>query len=117
MNGARVILAVLLAIAMLGAGAGKVIRSTTMVESARHLGFSTRTYTAIGMLEIASAAGFLLGVWKPVIGAVAATGVALLLIGAVVFHRRAGDGRKELAPPLVLAALAAITAVLMIAAS
>ena len=38
----------------------------------------------------------------PVIGALAAAGLLLLLGGAMIAHLRSGDGPRELAPALVL---------------
>jgi DoxX-like family len=49
------------------------------------------------------------------LGLAAAAGMALLLIGAVITHRRAGDSGKEAAP--ALAALALTIAYLAIALS
>jgi hypothetical protein len=42
--------------------------------------------------------------WRP-LGIAAAAGMTLLLLGAVITHRRAADGTKEMAPALVALAL------------
>ena len=46
--------------------------------------------------------GLLLGAFVPLIGALAAAGLLMLLGGAVVTHLRNGDGVREVAPALVL---------------
>jgi DoxX-like family len=42
-----------------------------------------------------------IGLRRHPLGVAAAAGMALLLIGAVITHRRAEDGRKEITPALV----------------
>ena len=48
------------------------------------------------------------------IGALAAAGLLMLLGGAVVAHLRNGDGLRELAPALVLGAVAVAFVVLVL---
>ena len=48
------------------------------------------------------------------IGALAATGLVLLLGGAVIVHLRNGDGIRELVPSLVLGAVAVAFVVLVL---
>ena len=48
---------------------------------------STAAYRRIGALELAAAIGLLLGLLQPLIGALAAIGLLLLLTGAVVVAR------------------------------
>lgn len=57
--------------------------------------------------------GVLIGLWWHPLGVAAAAGMALLLLGAVLTHRRAADSGKETAP--ALAALALTLAYLAIA--
>jgi hypothetical protein len=56
--------------------------------------------------ELAAAAGILIGLWWHPLGLAAAAGMILLLLGALITHRRAADGGKEMAPALVDLALA-----------
>ena len=51
--------------------------------------------------ELAAAAGVLAGLWRHPLGLAAATGIALLLVCALIMHRRAGDHGKETAPALI----------------
>ena len=72
-------------------------------------------YRLIGVTELAAAAGILIGLWWHPLGLAAAAGMTLLLIGALITHRRAGDSGQEAAP--ALAALALTIAYLAIALS
>ncbi|HZV09668.1 MAG TPA: DoxX family protein [Novosphingobium sp.] len=58
----------------------------------------------MGVVELA-AAGILIGLWWHPLGLAAAAGMTLLLIEAVITHRRAADGGKEMAPALLALAL------------
>ena len=84
-----------------------------MRQSAAHFGISWPRYRLIGVAEFAAAAGVLIGLWRHPLGLAAAAGMALLLLGAVITHRRAADSGKEMAP--VLLALAITLAYLAIA--
>ena len=42
------------------------------------------------------------------LGFFAAIGLIVLMVGAVDYHRRAGDGSKHLAPAIVMAVLAVL---------
>jgi uncharacterized membrane protein YphA (DoxX/SURF4 family) len=86
-----------------------------MRKSAAHFGIPWPRYRLIGVTELAATAGILIGLWWHPLGLAAAAGMALLLIGAVITHRRAGDSTKEAAP--ALAALALTIAYLAIALS
>ena len=68
---------------------------------------------ASGVAELAAAAGILIGLWWHPLGLAAAAGMTLLLLGALITHRRAADSGKEMAP--ALAALAITIAYLAIA--
>ncbi|MBF6296026.1 DoxX family protein [Nocardia amamiensis] len=98
MNVASIVLALLLAVFFLLLGVSKVLAVGPMRERAAHAGFSVSAYRGIGALELAAALGLLGGiVWWPV-GAAAGAGLVLLMAGAVVVHRRTGDGVREFAP-------------------
>ena len=82
-------------------GSAKVLALAPMRARAAHLGFSTNSYRVIGTLEIAGAAGVLLGLVAPPLGAFAAAGLLLLLAGAVLAHLRNGDSPRLLTPAVV----------------
>jgi hypothetical protein len=55
--------------------------------------------------ELAAAAGILIGLWWHPLGMAAAAGMAILLLGALLTHRRAGDSAKEMTTALVAFAI------------
>jgi hypothetical protein len=99
---ATTILATILVVAFAAAGAAKLAAVPAMRARAAHVGFSVAAYRRIGLLEILGVLGVLVGALLPVIGALAAAGLLLLLGGAMIAHLRSGDGPRELAPALVL---------------
>lgn len=107
-----VIVSVLLAGAVLGAGGSKLAGVPAMKESAAHLGFSYPSYQRIGALEVAGGLGVLLGLAVAPLGVLAAVCLALLLVLAVVAHVRKGDGPQVFGAAAVLAVLSVVAAVL-----
>jgi hypothetical protein len=93
--------------------AGKLLEHPKMRTSADRFGIPWPRYQLIGVAELAAAAGVLTGlVWRPA-GLLAAAGMTLLLLGALVTHRRAHDTVTEAVP--VLVALAVTIAYLVVA--
>jgi uncharacterized membrane protein YphA (DoxX/SURF4 family) len=84
-----------------------------MRRSAAHFGIPWPRYKLIGAAELAAAAGIMIGLWWHPLGIAAAVGMTLLLLGALITHRRAADSGKETAP--ALAALTITIAYLTIA--
>jgi len=106
------VLLVVLALPFLGSGVMKIVGASAMRSSADHLGLSFSSYRLIGVLEVLGAAGLLVGIaWRPAAIA-AAVGLALLMVGAIGYHRRAHDAPGEIAPPVVLGVLSLAGAVL-----
>ncbi len=101
------ILAGLLVVAFAAAGSAKLAAVPAMRAKAAHVGFSVSAYRRIGLLEVLAVLGLLVGAFVPLIGALAAAGLLMLLGGAVVTHLRNGDGVREIAPALVLGLVAA----------
>jgi hypothetical protein len=99
------ILAGLLVVAFAALGSAKLAAVPAMRTKAQHVGFSVSAYRRIGSLEVLAVLGLLVGAFVPLIGALAAGGLLLLLGGAVVTHVRNGDGVREIAPALVLGAV------------
>ena len=96
----------LLAAACLLPATAKLVGHPTMRQSATHFGVPWRHYGLIGIAELAAAAGVLIGLcWHP-LGVAAAAGMTALLIGALITHRRAGDGATEMAPALLTLVIA-----------
>ena len=103
----------LLAVLCLLPAAGKLLGHPKMRQSAEHFGILWPRYRLIGVAELAAAAGVLIGLWWHPLGIAAAAGMAVLLLGALVTHRRVADSAKEMAPALL--ALAITIAYLVVA--
>jgi len=108
------VLAALLVAAFAVLGSAKLAAIPAMRVRAEHVGFSVGAYRRIGALELLGVAGLLVGAAFPAVGVLAGLGLLLLLGGAVITHVRNGDGRKEIAPAVVLGVVAAGYLVLVI---
>ena len=96
------ILAALLVIAFTVLGAAKLAAVPAMRARAEHVGFSVAAYRRIGLLEVLAVLGLVVGAFIPVVGALAAVGLLMLLGGALITHLRNRDGIREIAPAVVL---------------
>ena len=96
-----VTISLLLAAACLLPAVGKLTGQPKMRKSAAHFGIPWPRYRLIGAAELAAAAGILTGLWWHPLGLAAAAGMAVLLAGAIVTHRKAADSAKEMAPAVV----------------
>ncbi len=85
-------------------------------QQATRLGVSEAWIPVLGGLHAAAAVGLLLGLaGVPLIGAAAATGLALYFVGAIVVHLRARN--HAIVPATVMLLLAIATVILDLAAS
>jgi uncharacterized membrane protein YphA (DoxX/SURF4 family) len=100
-----VTISLLLAVACLLPAVGKLTAQPRMRKSAAHFGIPWPRYRLIGVAELAAAAGILAGLWWHPVGLAAAAGMVLLLLGALITHRRAADSGKETAPALLALAI------------
>jgi hypothetical protein len=101
------VLAALIAVVFVAAGAAKILAVPPMRAAAGHAGLSVTAYRRIGVLEVAGAAGVLVGLTHPLLGGLASIGLLLLLAGAVVTHLRKHDGPRQVAPAVVCLVLVA----------
>ncbi|MCX5046392.1 DoxX family protein [Aldersonia sp. NBC_00410] len=99
---ASLVSAVCLAVVFLLLGVGKISATAPMRERAAHVGMSVSTYRGIGALEVAGAAGLLIGGLVPAVGAAAGIGLLLLMGGAVATHVVNGDGLRAMMPALLV---------------
>lgn len=106
MNIALIAVAGLLGLIALGSAAGKLRRVPSVVESMHSVGVSDSQMRGLALIEILGALGLVIGIWIPVLGTLAAAGLAIYFAGAVVAHVRAKDSAKELAPALVILLIA-----------
>lgn len=118
---AAVILSVLLALLMLAAAAPKAQLKGDIPTGLMAREMSAGLVRCIGFCELAAALGLLAGLWWQPLGIAAASGVAVLLGGAILHHVKWGDYRNSatrasaFAPVLFLAL--AVAAALTLAAS
>jgi hypothetical protein len=111
------ILAALLTLGAIAVGTLKLVRSKSALKAAGMDwtdDFSDAAVRGIGVLEIVGGAGVILPLATgilPILTPIAATGLFALWIGAAVTHVRRREPFAAVVPSLVLAVLAAITAV------
>lgn len=110
------VLSLVLALFFAALGIAKVLALPPMRRRAQHLGLTVTTYRGIGALELAGAAGILVGFVVKGLGALAALGLLLLLCGALVTHVRSRDRLQETAPAIIAAALVAAYLALLVGA-
>ena len=100
MNTAVWIAQALLAVAMLGAGAMKLSKSKAQLQASGSMDWvedkTEGQIKGIGTLEVLAAVGLILPAVldvAPVLVAIAAVGVVLLMLGAAATHLRRGEGQ------------------------
>lgn len=103
---AVVLVSIALAAYLAVAGIMNTFYLTPSREDAAHLRISSGLTRFIGCCLLAGAFGLIAGLFWPPLAIAAATGVLLLMIGAVLAHRRVGDGIGAMARALVVFALA-----------
>jgi DoxX-like family len=109
---AKVIVTALLAVLFAFASLIKLFGVRQSLAIRDHLGVKPAQWRVIGLLELAGVVGVLVGLaWWP-IGVAAAIGLALLVLGAIVFHVRASDSATDIAPSVIGLGLAVATAIL-----
>ncbi|HEX4442201.1 MAG TPA: DoxX family protein [Galbitalea sp.] len=111
---ARIILSVVLALLLLVTGGGKVLGLPYAHANREKLSVHPVFWRIIGVLEIAAVVGLIWGIWFVPFGLAASIGVALLMIGALIFRLRARDQAilREGIADIVLLVLTVVTIVL-----
>ena len=108
MNVVAWILGVVVVVAMVGAGAMKLVdRAPDRVR----FGYTKSQFRVIGVAEIAAAAAIIVGLGSTKlewIAIAAAVGVAVLMMGALMTHARVQDSGKAVIPAAVLLAASAL---------
>ncbi|MER7014454.1 DoxX family protein [Saccharopolyspora sp. NPDC000359] len=107
----RILFAVFSAVTSLvffGVGVMKLVNTPLFVAQ---LGLPSPVVVLLGLLELAGAAGLLIGLRVRLLGAAAAIGSSLLMVGAVGFHVMNGDLVPSGALPVVLLVFAVVVAV------
>jgi uncharacterized membrane protein YphA (DoxX/SURF4 family) len=102
---ALVVLTILLALLALNSAVMKLRRNEQVLTSiSGTVGFPERHLPVLAGLEIAGAAGILIGLWLEPLGIAAAIGLVAYFLGALIGHLRVGDTKGAAAPvvPLLL---------------
>lgn len=86
-----VVVAIVLAVALAGSAVAKLRRVESVTTSLTGVGVPLSWFPPLAAVELAGAAGLLVGIaWRP-LGVAAAIGVVLYFLGAVLAHVRARD--------------------------
>ena len=101
----------LLAAALSASVVRKARRAPSSVELRERLAVPPRLWSGVGALEGCAVLGLVVGLARPAVGVAAATGVVLLMLGAIIAHLRAGISGRPLLPPAALLAAAVLAAV------
>jgi len=113
MSTATVLVTLVLALVFLATAAGKLTGQRASIASRDHLAIAPVRWQQIGLLEVAGAAGVLIGLTIRPLGSAAAAGLVLLSVGAIATHLRAGDKPAAAVPAIAALVLAAATFVLL----
>lgn len=84
--------------------------ATNMKEEFTVYGLPDWFMFTIGFLKISLSALLIVGLWVPALTKPAATGMALLMIGAIAMHFKAGDAPLKSLPAFVVLSLCALIA-------
>jgi hypothetical protein len=84
------------------------IRYDQILTNMAKVGVPEAWITILGILKAAGALGVLVGIWVPLIGTVAAIGLILFFVAAIITHLRAHDYSFGLAVVFLLLAVAAL---------
>lgn len=71
-------------------------------QEGEHLRLPSRLTRFVGLCQLAGAIGLIGGLFWPVLGIAAGVGIMLLMVGAVVSHRRVGDNSLGAVLPAVV---------------
>ena len=112
-----IVLTAILSATFLALAVPKLTGQRQMVDRMAHLGVSAGLTRVLGVLEVAAVAGFLLGLFWPLLGVAAAAGIVAQMIGAAVFHTRAKDPVPVVVTPIGFGIMAAVLAVLHLVGS
>lgn len=109
-----IVLATLLGLVATVSASGKLRRMPQVVETMGSVGVTQTQIPLLAVAELLGAVGLLVGIWIPLIGTLAAAGLSVYFLGAVVAHLRVKDAVKDLSPALVLAILAIVVFILQL---
>ncbi|GAA1854419.1 DoxX family protein [Microlunatus capsulatus] len=109
---ASVVMSVLLAAVLTVSAVAKLARVPAVVESITGVGWPASRLWVLAVVELAGAAGLLVGLAVPVLGLAAAVGAALYFVAAVVSHLRLRQSASAALGPLAIAVATVVVLVL-----
>jgi uncharacterized membrane protein YphA (DoxX/SURF4 family) len=115
MNIAYLVITIVFAAMVLFSGVGKIRRDPRIVQVIHEvIGVPMKYFPLLAACEFGGAVGLVLGIWWPILGVAAATGLILYFVCAAVSHLRVSDvkGIGPAAFMLMLAAAALATRIL-----
>lgn len=98
----------LLAVALMGSGAAKLTKVDRVVENLTGAGVPLGWFPWLAVIELAGAAGLVVGLGVEPLGVAAAVGVVFYFVGAVIAHVRVKDYRGVIGPVPLLVVAAAV---------
>ncbi len=113
MHTALIIVSILTALILLVSGMMKLTKHPKVVEQIGAVGVPLKFFPVLAGLEIAAAAGILIGLGVKALGVAAAPGAVLYMIGAIASHIRVKD-TKGMFNPLVPLIMSAVTLALRV---
>lgn len=105
---AAAIVSVLVALAAIGSGLGKLSKNPKAIEPLKEVGVPDSWPPLLGSLELAGGLGVLVGLWWAPIGIAAAIGLTLYFLGAIIAHLRVKDPKFQPAAALFVLSVAAL---------
>jgi hypothetical protein len=105
---AYTIVAIILAVGLVGSARAKLVHDAKVTKSLTGIGVPESWFPFLSACEIAGAVGLLAGIWLAPLGVAAAIGVILYFIGAVTAHLRVRDAGWPLPAAIGLLAVAAL---------
>lgn len=111
---AMIIFSSLLTLAVFASGAMKLRKSPQVIEGMTHVGVKESQVPLLGLIEIAGGAGLLIGFATVTLGRLAAAGLVLYFLGAMIAHLRIKDSVKIFAPAAFLLIVSVVTFVLQV---
>jgi uncharacterized membrane protein YphA (DoxX/SURF4 family) len=107
MQNAYLAITLVFALMVLFSGIGKIRRDPRQVKVVHEtVGVPLDYFPALAGCEFAGAVGLVVGIWSPLTGILAGSGLVLYFTGAVVAHLRVGD-IKGIGPAAFMLVLAA----------
>ena len=105
-----IILQAILGLLFVAVGSMTAAGRKMFVEAFRGFGYPQWFRVVTGLLEVLGGLGLIIGFWVPWLAALASTGLALVMLGAVLSQVRTRQSWQRVAFPLLVGALVVVVA-------